>query len=309
LENILQEVSICENMTDYFEVYDSQKAKMFIKSLYDRNSHRLRSNWLDRMFVCLNSGVDRDTVHFAICEASVFKVLLKKMVSTPLMPFAGNNAVSGFITRLNEEKNALHTGGYYDPNNNLLFVVVENPLMEITDDGFFDILIHEMCHYFAANHAREFRVLFKEKYLVPFYTHLFKELQYAVRNEHNEKTAATMGRAFAYHMLSLERFFTNQQVSHSRMMKYVDRTYERLSDLDMEVAKLWYYLLLDAFELHKHKELDHAILSNCYNAIGVPSSELFLYYQELLIPSEVVAISSAFNKKQSEYTRMLNEIW
>lgn len=299
---------------DYLVPLDPANADIFLKDIYMRNCRRLRSNFLRELFAALRRGTQNENIFLVKCSSSQFKSSIKNVVSNVLMPFAGFDAVKGMIKSLLAEHNAMHIMGFFNPDLNKLYVTVENPMfgddIKALDDDTFDIIIHEMCHYMAANDPKLFYQLYYELYLYPFYFKLFKKLKYYTSASDINMTIIDSDidkivNIFLTRMLKSERVISKKSVSKKHVGIYLQETYDEIAKIDNDIAVFWSALLQDAIGLREYIRTTLHLIDSVYKDMGIKLSNRFLFYQELIFPSEVIAIISSANKKQTEYLELL----
>ncbi len=309
-KTVVHEYEIFEAITDYFKPLNKKEAKEYLLKLYKDNSRRFRNVYLKTFFKCLLRGIDEEAVVLVICTSNIFRGFLKKMVSNILLPFSGFEAVSKIIISMRDEINALHMGGYFDPNENVVFAVVENPFKEIKNNEIelVYILHHELCHYTASNHNKEFKSLFKDKYLIPYYTELFKLMYTKVLgiDDYDIDTCKKAANVLIDNLLERENYKNVKNTSKYDEKQYIMSCYNDLINVDPYIANTWANLVVDSFTVEKKADTTYYITSQAYKNNSWELPRLFKHYQELLFPSEVIAVLAYILRQEKEFIDMLD---
>lgn len=310
---MLLEAIFDSNMDRHYIEFDKQQTLEYLQKLKEHNKLNHKA-YLQKLFSALERGVHKNKVHLAECTANEFIAKLQYITGSALLPFSGAIAIGSFINRLQkyltEEDsalNALSIGGVYISRKDKLFVFIKTSNLnkyQVTSDRLLYVLIHEMCHLYAKNNMQHFKKLFQRKYLQPFYRSFFEIL---LRNLNTSMPKGELDRYVNTYITGLLQFEIDKNLDN------LDRMYKKLYDIHSKLTDVVYNIFLDVFSDDKFNPRTKAILQYIFlhiytNVLKINISN-FILYQEILFPSEVIAITSYVNYNQKEYLDMLDNIF
>lgn len=309
-KNNLEEITITENVSDYFEVLNDEDASLILDIF---KNHIKKDEYTDTIFNAIKLGISKNKIVFVRCTSNTFKIFLKGMASSILKPFSGFDAVKNLIRNLEEEEHALYIAGAFIPKENIIRIVVDgqrisllqNNTNKMLSNKIFFTLLHEFCHYMAANYPKKFSNLFSTKYLIPFYTVFFSLMNYYIVNRKSidKDLLSNFTKTFIAVALSCEDL-------NFKSTKPISYMYHKLEDIDSLLANAWYYSLEECFTKlsSEFKHYIYGLLYITYKSLNIDDTRSF-FYQELLFPSEVICIASSYNYKQPEFIQMLKSLF
>jgi hypothetical protein len=310
---IISEYNLLENyyledVFDYFKPLSKEEAEEYLDRLYKKNSRRMRNKFLYSFLYCMKRGIEEQSLILVLCTSNVFKAFLKRMTSSVLLPFAGFDAVKNIIEKQREESDALHIGGYFNPDENLVFLVIENSEEELKDRGEDQLYVlhHELCHYTAANHNRDFQRLFRKKYLEPFYNKMFENFYKLARKKPTSDEIDTLTKVLLDNLLEREIISTTKSTSAREEKNYVNKCFKELKEIDNEIGEIWGILVNDSFTIKKYQNIVLKLIYSTYTENGWNIPQMFLHYQELIFPSEIICVLAIILKEEPEFIEMLD---
>jgi len=317
-----------EEIERYYKYLNERESQIFLSRLIEYNKDKIHDPFYSTFFSAIKRGSEKRDIAIIICTASRFKSMLKSMIGIPLVPFSGFKAVRDILSALLEESTALSFGGVYDSDINKMFIIIKNPEIKDISNMRLEIvykfssftqgytLLHEMCHYFAANYHDEYLNLFKTKCLVPYYDTIFREF---VRVFLKEKISDNTISQFRTIFLDVfENTHVNSDIyrfTDEEFYRLIDECHAKLKAVHNDFGDLWKFLVIilnsDQFdrEILRYVKRAKAILRDAYKQNGWNISDKIHHFQELVHTSEVIAVAAMDQYKSPEYIQLLTKIF
>lgn len=297
-----KKILIDESVYDYLHYYNKDEAEEILLEILDKTKD-LSGAYIKPLIQTLRRGNNKSKIVLAKCTSNQFYAVVKRMASGVLSPFSGFDAVSSLIVKMMEEDTAMYIGGRFSPIENDIVVVIDRVNGRVGSKYFLSVIYHELMHYASCNYTKDFKTIFFNM-LFKYYINMFAIIQEVAHGkilDNNNKLA----RVFIKNMLIVEGsevFYKKDKVKQS-----INSTYDMLYDIDSKSANVWATLFMDAYSVRKYEDLTQHVTYGAYQRSGfqVPSG-LYHHYQELIFPSEVIAILSSSYPDKEEFINMLN---
>lgn len=302
-KELLIEVASLEDF-DNFELLDRSQAKEILDLWHQSNIRRLRSPYIKKLLDAVGRGVDTGNVYMAVCTVNVFAAFLQKGFATLLEPVSALDPIMKLIDWLKQNSYDLGIAGFFAKNENALFVITNHPYVELGNEMFSAVLIHEMCHYFSHNNPKRFNELFFETYISPFYRTFIKKLAANSKSPLKEEQLNALADTYALKLLLGEA-----EISEDKWNKRVVSALLPFYKADRILLETLLYYMKNFNKDSVKDELD-SIFYECYQETGIRIPHTASYmHQELFSPSEVVCLASLIHAKKPQYLTMLDEIF
>lgn len=289
---------------DNFDLLDRSQAKQVLEEWNKSNIRRLRSPYIRKLLDAVERGVDGGSVYMAVCTVSTFAAVLGRGAANLLSPASSFEPVSRLVEWLKKNSYDLGIAGFYDKNENALFVITNHPYVEMNNEMFSVVLMHEMCHYYAHNNAKEFKALFFDLYILPFYQCLFKKLAQRCGSEVDDETLRQMAINYVENLMQAE-----SEKDNDMWNKYFVRALTPVYKTDRILFDYIIYYIKNFQREDVMRVLDE-ILFECYRETHIPvPHDVSFMYQEILFPSEVVCLASLVHAKKPQFLNMLDDIF
>jgi len=205
--------------------------------------------------------------------------------------------------------------GWYSKGDNKIVLIIDNNsrfIAFVNDNEFVDTLIHEVMHMAAFNDNAFFWSTFKpliEKFYFTFYNILFKFKK--------EKINEAIKLCDSWALYLYQTFETNKVTSGKSVIKHISEFIEelkKLSSLKDKKLKENSIILKAAFMnigryyiLARHFQLLTDTYRKTYGKLFSKESKSFPF-QELVIPSEIVAVGSEISGSMTNYYKIIKSL-
>lgn len=312
MDNIIFKEEIFNRELDrHFREMDQIETKEYIQRLRKENAKRFRSNYLRGLFEALYRGVSEKKVFFAECTANEMLAKLQYMTKNKILPpLSGFKAVQPLVkwlydkVSLNTSLEAMSLGGVFIPNKDVLFVFINNSESNFWDDDkIFSILLHELCHLYAKENHEQFKQLFYDEYIFPFYLTFFESISNIFKIDITDEDIKKCVKIYCMYLLEYEK---------TSDTKNIFLALENIIKINKKLSQILTTLIESTFSKNEESVFDllSNILLHCYhkNNIMIPSN-IFKLYQEIIFVSEIVCISSFVHNKRPNFLRMLDTVF
>lgn len=306
-------------------IFDSKLDRHYRELLYDEtliyiqhirslNKRRFRSNYLRALFDALYRGVESKKVFFAECTANETIARLQYMTGNALLPLSGIKAIAPIIywiynqIRTNTALEALSIAGVYFSQKQRLFVFIPNTKSEFWDnENVFYILTHELCHLYANIYNMDFKTLFYNDYIYPFYQNFIKNIITSFRISNIDQTQIDqIAKIYADHLMEFEDY-------EKKSNKILNKMFKEIDQINKQITDILFSLLSGIFEEDyadiQIEDYLQEIIYKTYHDIGINIPKKFKFYQEILFCSEIVCIAAFVHNKRPAFITMLNNVF
>jgi len=328
MANFIEDYPIEEEVERYYKYLNEEESQLFLSRLINFNKDKLTDPFYSRFFAAIKRGSDNGDIFLIICTSNKFRSILKNMIGIPLIPFSGFKAIRDILVSLLEESIALSFGGIYDSDINKMFIILKNPaakdfsklkldiMYKLSDFTQGYLLLHEMCHYFSANNHNDYINLFRAKYLEPYYDTIFSEFARVFLKKRLAQDVVVQLRNIFLDVF--ENTYVDRTIyrfTEEEFNKMLDVCNSKMNDIHDDFGDLWRFLVIilntdqTDYKILHYAERARSILRNAYKQNGWNISNKVYHFQELIHPSEIIAVASIDQYRSSEYLQMLTKIF
>ena len=249
---------------------------------------------------------------------SVVSLIKKEKV---IIGYLNDNVISYYAFKLFGDINHNHIGGYYDIRNGKIYILMDNAINgfgHADNNELSDLLLHEILHMVAHSKPKEYYKIF-QKYVDMFY-YVFFLLMFNLDQKKTNKSNDYLHAIHGYSDAAVKRETHGGPGVHKYINKVMLPILSKLtlySKDDFTWANNVFVDFLhnyfgDISKVRNNREYYNNIGYSFYNAytetFGGETYDSF-YGQELLIPSEIICMSSmseSYHEREDLYNKVIS---